>query len=125
MSKIALQKFGLTPLSYQAEMPFWKYQLHDYDDMNVENFLKWFCDILPLLKVDAVIVLDNGPYHSVKSEKIPTSSWTKPAIVQWLESKTIEPIWSNQCENWTTVNSQENKTPVWDLCCGWRGKKTE
>lgn len=43
--------------------------------------------VLPSLKDNAVIIMDNAPYHSVKTEKCPTTNWTKADIVQWLESK--------------------------------------
>lgn len=37
-----------------------------HDEMNGNTFLEWFCRILPLLKDNAVIVIDNSPYHLVK-----------------------------------------------------------
>ncbi|KAK9674966.1 hypothetical protein QE152_g40742, partial [Popillia japonica] len=33
--------------------------------------------------------MDNAPYHSVKSEKLPTATWKKDALVNWLLSKGI------------------------------------
>jgi len=54
-----------------------------------DTFFEWFCSILPKLNDNAVIVLDNAPYHSVKKESIPTTSWKKTAIQQWLESKGV------------------------------------
>ncbi|XP_050058746.1 uncharacterized protein LOC126554247 [Aphis gossypii] len=48
-----------------------------------------FCSILPKLNDNAVIILDNAPYHSVKKESIPTTAWTKARIQQWLESKGV------------------------------------
>jgi len=58
--------------------------------MNGDTFFEWFCGVLPLLKDNSVIVMDNAPYHSVKTEQSPTSSWKKAAIVEWLESKGAE-----------------------------------
>lgn len=60
-----------------------------YDIMDGNTFIEWFCGILPLLKDDAVIVMDNAPYHTVKKELAPTTSWMKGAILQWLESKGV------------------------------------
>lgn len=34
-----------------------------------------FCEILPLLDENAVIVLNNTLYHSCKKEKVPNTSW--------------------------------------------------
>ncbi|CAK1579358.1 unnamed protein product [Parnassius mnemosyne] len=31
--------------------------------------------------------MDNAPYHSVRTEKIPTTSWNKQQIIDWLQSK--------------------------------------
>ena len=58
-----------------------------HDKMNGNTFLEWFQGILPSLKEGAVIVMDNAPYHSVKTEHCPTMAWTKPRIVEWLVSK--------------------------------------
>lgn len=61
-----------------------------HDEMNGQTFKEWFEDILPLLKDNAVVVMDNAPYHSVKSEKVPTMSWKKADIVNWIISKNEE-----------------------------------
>lgn len=55
--------------------------------MNGDTFYKWFVKTLPLLKENAVIVMDNASYHSVKKHQIPVMSWKKQAIIDWLESK--------------------------------------
>ena len=36
-----------------------------------------------------MIVLDNASYHTVKKERLPTTSWNKPKIADWLASKDI------------------------------------
>ncbi|XP_060855616.1 uncharacterized protein LOC132933332 [Metopolophium dirhodum] len=46
-----------------------------------------FVKTLPLLKPNAIIVMDNASYHSVKKQKIPVRSWRKQAIIDWLENK--------------------------------------
>ncbi|XP_072400960.1 uncharacterized protein [Diabrotica undecimpunctata] len=58
--------------------------------MNSDGFEKWFANILPLLEDICVIVLDNAPYHSRKSEKVPTTAWIKQKIKDWLRSKNID-----------------------------------
>lgn len=58
-----------------------------YDEINSDTFLKWLKNILPLLQDNAVIVMDNAPYNSVKVEKIPNSTWKRGEIIKWLESK--------------------------------------
>ncbi|XP_050062906.1 uncharacterized protein LOC126554761 [Aphis gossypii] len=66
--------------------------------MNGDTFYEWFVRILPLLKENAIIVMDNALYHSVKKCKIPNMSWKKQEIVDWLESKgeiVIHPMCKN------------------------------
>lgn len=55
--------------------------------MNGDNFYKWFNKILPLLNENAVIVMDNVSYHSVKMDPCPITSWKKADIINWLENK--------------------------------------
>lgn len=63
---------------------------NDYDsEINGENFLKWFNNILSFLNDNAVIIMDNAPYHSVRTEQIPVSSWKKANIMKWLQEKNI------------------------------------
>ncbi|KAL4148864.1 hypothetical protein QTP88_003009 [Uroleucon formosanum] len=58
-----------------------------HDEMNGDSFRDWLEGVLPRLKENAVIIVDNAPYHSVKLEKCPTTNWRKADIVEWLESK--------------------------------------
>ncbi|KAE9522521.1 hypothetical protein AGLY_017086 [Aphis glycines] len=58
-----------------------------HDEMNGDTFYDWFCGVLPKLKENSVIVMDNASYHSVKKDPIPTISWRKDQIVEWLTSK--------------------------------------
>ncbi|KAL4084055.1 hypothetical protein QTP88_029371 [Uroleucon formosanum] len=65
-----------------------KKNTNDYhDEMNDDSFRDWLEGVLPRLKDNAVIVMDNAPYHSVKLEKFPASNWKKANIIEWLESK--------------------------------------
>jgi len=60
----------------------------DYQkEINGQTFKEWFEEILLLLEDNAVIVMNNAPYNTVKTEKIPTMSWKKADVVEWLISK--------------------------------------
>ncbi|XP_060868764.1 uncharacterized protein LOC132943720 [Metopolophium dirhodum] len=61
-----------------------------HDEMNGDIFFDWFCGVLPLLKDNSVIVMDNAPYHSVQTEQSPTSSWKKASMIEWLKSKGVK-----------------------------------
>jgi len=58
-----------------------------HDEMNGDAFYDWFANILPLLRENAVIVMDNASYHSVKKHKFPVRSWKKQEIIDWLTDK--------------------------------------
>jgi len=58
-----------------------------HDEMNGDTFYEWFVRTLPLLKENAVIVMDNASYHSVKKCQMPTMSWKKQKKLDWLENK--------------------------------------
>lgn len=55
--------------------------------MNGDTFYEWFVRTLPLLKENAVIVVDNTSYNSVKKCPIPIMSWKKQKIIDWIEIK--------------------------------------
>jgi hypothetical protein len=46
-----------------------------HEEMCAESFENWFRAVLPRLEDNAVIVIDNAPYHSRKKERIPTTNW--------------------------------------------------
>ncbi|GFY38867.1 DDE_3 domain-containing protein [Trichonephila inaurata madagascariensis] len=60
-----------------------------HEEMDGNHFEKWFETVMPKLKPQSIIVMDNAPYHSVKKEKTPTSSWKKCAIQEWLTEKKV------------------------------------
>lgn len=68
-----------------------KSNVGDYHgEMNSENFLHWLkTQLLPNLEEPSLIILDNAPYHSTISEKQPNTSFTKNAIVDWLNKNAI------------------------------------
>jgi len=57
--------------------------------MNGDTFKDWFVSILPRLHPNSIVVMDNAPYHSVQTEKYPTSNSKKADILEWLNSKGI------------------------------------
>ena len=60
-----------------------------HEDLKGDVFKSWFERIIPKLELNSVIVMDNAPYHSVKSERIPNKSWRRGDIITWLQSKNI------------------------------------
>uniref|UniRef100_A0A2S2PJK5 Tc1-like transposase DDE domain-containing protein n=1 Tax=Schizaphis graminum TaxID=13262 RepID=A0A2S2PJK5_SCHGA len=59
-----------------------------HDEINGKIFQNWFEEVLlPLLKENAIIVMNNVPCHSVKTEKVPNLAWKRHCIVNWLISK--------------------------------------
>jgi len=61
---------------------------HDYhEEMNGQTFFNWIKNIIPLLKKNSVVVMDNASYHSVKIESFPTAGWRKADIEKWLDEK--------------------------------------
>lgn len=68
-------------------------------ELSGDTFYGWFVKMLPLLKENAVIVMDNAPSHSVKKYQFPEMSWKKQDIINWLENKgemVIQPIVKSQ-----------------------------
>ena len=56
-----------------------------HDEMNHTNFMKWLRErLLPNLPANAVLVLDNAPYHNVQVDRCPTKSAKKADIQAWL-----------------------------------------
>lgn len=60
-----------------------------HDEINGDTFYDWFCGVLPRLKDNCVIVMDNASYHSVKKDPVPTTTWKKEDIQNWLKSKGV------------------------------------
>lgn len=60
-----------------------------HESMDAAHFESWFEKILPKLGENAVVVMDNAPYHSRRQEKTPSSTWLKANVQQWLRDKKI------------------------------------
>lgn len=54
-----------------------------HNKMNSNTFREWLQSVLPRLKHNAVFILDNAPYYSIKKEKCPTN-WRIADIIGWL-----------------------------------------
>jgi len=60
-----------------------------HDEINAEIFNSWMESVLPRLKKNCVIIMDNESYHSVKIDKAPTSKTDKADIINWLKDKNV------------------------------------
>jgi len=76
--------------------------------MNGDTFYDWFIKILPSLKENAVIIMENASYHSVKKNPFPTMSWTKQNILNWLE-KEDEVITQTMVKSYLLEIAQKHK----------------
>ena len=53
--------------------------------MTGEHFDEWFRDkLLPNVPPNSLIVMDNASYHSRLFQEIPTKSWLKTKMIDWL-----------------------------------------
>jgi hypothetical protein len=61
-----------------------------HEKMDGEMYEKYFSEqLLPNLPPKSVIVVDNASYHSRKKEQLPTRSWRKDKIKEWLNVHNI------------------------------------
>lgn len=61
-----------------------------HQDMDSHNFEKWLEEqLFPNIPPNSAIVMDNAPYHSRKSQKIPRTNNNKTEIVEWLDQHNI------------------------------------
>ena len=75
-----------------------------HDDMNSKNFLHWAkSKLLPNLPAHSVVVLDNAPYHNVRTEASITTATKKADMVSWLAERDV------------LVSSALTKPQVYDL----------
>ncbi|XP_047998733.1 uncharacterized protein LOC125236081 [Leguminivora glycinivorella] len=96
-----------------------KKNTQDYHkEMNAQHFEEWLTGILPRLKPNSVLVLDNAPYHSRKLESGPVKKWNKGQIIQWLHERNVPCDMSMiKTELWALVETQPkvNKMAVDEL----------
>ncbi|XP_045117645.1 uncharacterized protein LOC123508176 [Portunus trituberculatus] len=89
-----------------ADLVFQAKNSGDYhDQMTATKFEERFKkQLLPNIPPKSVIVMDNASYHSVQLEKMPTKSWLKDDIKEWLIKKGEQPgdeLYKNQLYNLT------------------------
>ncbi|GBM33822.1 hypothetical protein AVEN_76190-1 [Araneus ventricosus] len=61
-----------------------------HERMDGNHFESWFkSKLIPKLEPNSIIVMDNASYRSVKEKKLPTQSWRKKYIQEWLKNKNI------------------------------------
>ena len=104
-----------------------KHNTGDYhDEMQHQTFEEWFnCTLLPKIPHHSIIVMDNAPYHSRRKEQLPTKSWTKGKLMEWLSARGIAyPVRCFKSELWQIVehNRPQNPTYVVDEAASQAGK---
>ncbi|XP_050516493.1 uncharacterized protein LOC126891360 [Diabrotica virgifera virgifera] len=82
-------KDGFVPNALLLSSKNIKQSSADYhEDMTAELFEKWATEqLLPNIKTNSVIVMDNAPYHSRLYTKIPNTSSKKGDIIEFMENK--------------------------------------
>ncbi|XP_050042533.1 uncharacterized protein [Dermacentor andersoni] len=60
-----------------------------HKEMDGNRFETWFISVVLGLPPRRVIVMDNASYHSRRVEKIPSLSWRRAEIQDWVGSKAI------------------------------------
>lgn len=53
-----------------------------HEDMNAGGFEQYPKQMVTFLSCNSIIVMDNGNYHSRKTERLPSNSWQKREIFQ-------------------------------------------
>ena len=77
-----------------------------HDEMTGEHFEEWFKDkLLPNVQPNSLIVMDNTSYHSRLDDPVPTKSWTKKRMIEWLDSHHISyPEKALKSEIWSIIH---------------------
>jgi hypothetical protein len=61
-----------------------------HHQMNQQNYEKWVREkLVPNLRPNSVVVLDNTPYHNLKINKVPNSNSTEQYMRGWLQREGI------------------------------------
>lgn len=76
-----------------AELVFQAENKTNHDNpMNSAFFEKWFRNqLLPNIAPNSAIVMDSASYHSEQLENVPSPSWRKSDIKDWLMKKGVQP----------------------------------
>lgn len=80
--------------------------------MTAEHFEDWFANkLLPNVRPNSLIVMDNASYHSRRSEAVPVKSWTKKKMLEWLRQKEIQFPPKAKKDEIFSIISRLNPTP--------------
>lgn len=59
--------------------------------MNSRNFMKWVeTQLIPNLPAKSVLVVDNAPYHNVRTQASVTSATKKADMIRWLKDINVK-----------------------------------
>lgn len=62
-----------------------------HHQMNATNFEKWLLEkLIPNLRPNSVLIVDNAPYHNVQVDKAPNSNSKKCDMIAWLHEHNID-----------------------------------
>ena len=60
-----------------------------HNEMIADHFEEWFLRDCFQMSHPIVIIMDNASYQSRQGEEIPTKSWAKKKMIEWLEVKGV------------------------------------
>uniref|UniRef100_A0A8D8U0L3 Tc1-like transposase DDE domain-containing protein n=1 Tax=Cacopsylla melanoneura TaxID=428564 RepID=A0A8D8U0L3_9HEMI len=79
--------------------------------MNFENYQKWIQErLIPNLRTNSVVVIDNAPYHNVQANRAPTSSSRKSEMTKWLSERNSESMLKPQLYTLIKLYKPQHKT---------------
>ncbi|XP_048482148.1 uncharacterized protein LOC125489667 [Plutella xylostella] len=111
-------EYGFVPgaeLLYKCKNKTGDYQ----NEMDTNFFVKWLSEkLLPNLPPNGLVVIDNAPYHSTQSEKIPCQSSLKSEMQSWLTKNNIsfdQKMTKPELYHIIRLNKPEKKYVVDDL----------
>lgn len=86
-----------------------------HEEMDSNKFIKWFTEqLLPNIRPQSTIVMDNASYHSVQLDKAPTMATRKSEILDWLRSHDLPADETkNKAELLEVVSANKPRFPVY------------
>ncbi|CAH0730220.1 unnamed protein product, partial [Brenthis ino] len=87
-----------------------------HNDMNQTNFMKWLKEkLVPNLPPQSLVVMDNAPYHSVKTNKSPTMANSKAEMQQWITNKGLAYLPNMlKCELYEIIKEHKEE-PIYEV----------
>jgi len=88
-----------------------------HEEMTANTFRDWFLNrFLNFLEEGSIIVMDNAPYHSVTTNKVPNTSTRRQDIINWLDRHDIDYTGINtRTELLTLVQPYRNQPKQYEL----------